>query len=130
MFKKEWTYPSLPYPQRVQKVTELEFHGFLGVFHKLHINIPFTETLEQMAIYAKFLKEILSKKKWLGESDTIALSEKSSIILQKYFTLKLKNPDSFTICYSIGKTIEGKSLCDFGIGINFMSYLVFKYLGL
>jgi len=33
------------------------------MLNKLYINVPFTEVLSQMPSYAKFLKEIISKKK-------------------------------------------------------------------
>ena len=39
------------------------------------------EALEQMPNYAKFMKQILSKKRWLEEFETVALNEKCSAIL-------------------------------------------------
>ncbi|XP_017970451.1 PREDICTED: uncharacterized protein LOC108660699 [Theobroma cacao] len=57
-------YPPPPFPQRLQRQKlEKQFQKFINVFKKLHINIPFAETLEQMPNYAKFLKDILSKKR-------------------------------------------------------------------
>lgn len=54
----------VPFPQRLQKKNEdKNFLKFLDVFKKLHINIPFADALAQMSSYAKFLKEILSKKR-------------------------------------------------------------------
>ena len=53
----------IPFPQRLKKNNlDKQFSKFLEVFKKLHINIPFTEALEQMTSYVKFMKEILSKK--------------------------------------------------------------------
>ena len=60
--------PKVPYPQRLkQGKLEEQFVKFFDVFKKLHINIPFAEALENMPSYAKFLKEILSKKRKLEE---------------------------------------------------------------
>ena len=60
--------PAIPFPQRLQKgKMEEQFFKFLHVFKKIEINIPFVETLTQMPIYAKFLKEILSKKRNFAE---------------------------------------------------------------
>ena len=54
----------LPYPIRTRKkdLNENFFKKFLELFKKREINIPFAEALEQMPIYAKFLKDIISKK--------------------------------------------------------------------
>ncbi|QHO06577.1 Retrotransposon gag protein [Arachis hypogaea] len=68
------TYPTLPkapeykpklsYPQRLQKASkDKQFSRFLEVFKKLQINIPFAEALEQMPLYAKFMKELLTNKR-------------------------------------------------------------------
>ena len=56
--------PAVPFPQRLQKSRrEEQFSKFLDIFKKIEINIPFVEVISQMPLYAKFLKEILSKKK-------------------------------------------------------------------
>ncbi|KAL5578498.1 hypothetical protein UlMin_020197 [Ulmus minor] len=64
--------PPIPYPQRLnKKKLDNQFDKFLEIFKKLHINIPFAEMLEQMPKYAKFMKEILSKKRKLGDHETV-----------------------------------------------------------
>ena len=56
--------PVIPFPQRLHKEKmEEHFSGFLNIFKKIEINIPFIEALTQMPNYAKFLKDILSKNK-------------------------------------------------------------------
>ena len=42
---------------------EEQFSRFLDVLKKIEINIPFVEELTQMPNYAKFLKDIMSKKR-------------------------------------------------------------------
>ena len=79
-----------------------QFGRFMDIFKKLHINIPFAEALEQMLGYVKFMKEILSKKRKLGDYETVALSEECSAILKKKLPPKLKDPGSFTIPCAIG----------------------------
>ena len=55
--------PLIPFPQRLQKAKlEEQFPKFLNMFKKIEINIPFFEELTQMPHYAKFMKDILSKK--------------------------------------------------------------------
>ena len=46
---------------------EEQFSKFLDMFKNIKINIPFVEALAQMPNYAKFLKDILSKKRRFPE---------------------------------------------------------------
>ena len=83
-----------------------------------------------MPRYVKFMKDILAKKRKLGEYETMALSEECIGILQKKLPLKLKDPGSFTIPYSIGNSIFESSLYDLGASINLMPLSIFKKLSL
>ncbi|PIN05661.1 DNA-directed DNA polymerase [Handroanthus impetiginosus] len=120
-----------PFPQRLQKQKlEKQFLKFLEVFKKLHINIPFAEALEQMPSYVKFMKDILSKKRRLGDYETVALTEECSAIIQNKLPPKLKDPGSFTIPCTIGTHFSGRALCDLGASINLMPYSIYRTLGL
>ena len=113
--------PPLSFPQRFQKQKiDKQFSKFLEVFKKLQINIPFTDVLEQMPNYVKFIKEILSNKRKLEEHEMIALTEECSAILQKKLPPKLTDPESFTIPYTIGDSFFDKALCDLDASINLM----------
>ncbi|XP_024963864.1 uncharacterized protein LOC112504144 [Cynara cardunculus var. scolymus] len=83
-----------------------------------------------MPSYAKFLKDILSKKKKLTEYETVALTEGCSALLTNSIPPKLKDPGSFTILCSIGGKEIGKALCDLGASINLMPLSVFNNLGI
>ncbi|KAL5754189.1 hypothetical protein ACOSP7_022409 [Xanthoceras sorbifolium] len=123
--------PPIPYPQRLKKhKDEKSFTKFLEVFKKLYINIPFAEALAQMPTYVKFLKEIISNKCRLADFETVALTEECSAIIQNKLPPKLKDPGSFTIPCTIGKSDFGKALCDLGASINLMPHSVFRKLGL
>ena len=37
------------------------------MLRSLHVNIPFTEAMNEMPVYAMFLKEVLSKKRSIPE---------------------------------------------------------------
>ena len=121
----------IPFPQRLKKINvDDQFSKFLSIFKQLHINIPLIEDLEQMPKYAKFLKDIISKKRKLEEHETIMLTEESSAILQKKLLPKLKDPRSFTIPCTIGKSYFDRAFCDLGASINLMPLFVFRKLGL
>ena len=69
--KAQNSMPAVPFPQRLQKSRiEEQFARFLKTFQKLEISMPFTEVVTQMPLYAKFLKEILSKKRRFTSSST------------------------------------------------------------
>lgn len=123
--------PPIPFPQRLQKhKLDKQFQKFLDVFKKLHINIPFAETLAQMPSYAKFMKDILSNKRKLEDNETVMLTEECSAILQHKLPPKLKDPGSFTIPCHIGNLYIDKALCDLGASINLMPLSLFRKLGL
>ncbi|XP_073049622.1 uncharacterized protein [Primulina eburnea] len=69
---------NLPYPQRFKKKEpDDQFAKFLEIFKKTHINIPFADALEQMPNYAKFIKDVMSKKRKLQEFETVKLTEET-----------------------------------------------------
>ncbi|MCI62151.1 hypothetical protein A2U01_0083408, partial [Trifolium medium] len=78
------------------------------------------EALEQMPMYAKFTKELLTKKRKPKEGETMLLTEECSTILQRKLPQKKKDPGSFTIPCSIGNLYVGRALCDLGASINLM----------
>lgn len=48
-----------------------------------YFNIPFADGLEQIPNYVKFMKEILYKKRRLGDFETVTLTEECIGIIQK-----------------------------------------------
>ncbi|XP_050915113.1 uncharacterized protein LOC127130083 [Lathyrus oleraceus] len=103
--------PHVPYPQRLAKSkNEGQFKKFVELLKQLNITMPFTKAITQMYSYDKFLKEILSKKKKLEDDETIMLTAECSAIIQNNMPHKLKDPDSFSIPYIIGKFIIYKAL--------------------
>ncbi|XP_061368734.1 uncharacterized protein LOC133311675, partial [Gastrolobium bilobum] len=120
-----------PYPERFKQDThKQQYARFLDIFKKLYINIPFVEALANMPNYAKFMKDLLSRKHKLQECQTVTLTEECSAIIQKKFSPKLRDPGSFNIPIAIGNTNVGKALCDLGASINLMSLSVCKSLGI
>ena len=83
-----------------------------------------------MPLYAKFLKEILSKKRKIAEEGTINLTTTCSAIIQQKLPAKMKDPGSFTITCSIRKYEFKKALCDSGASINLMPLSVVQRLSL
>ncbi|XP_015949373.1 uncharacterized protein LOC107474275 [Arachis duranensis] len=114
--------PKASYPQRLRKDgKDGQFFRFLEIFKKLQINILFVEAVEQMPLYAKFLKELMTSKRNWGEKETIVLTEECSAIIQKKLPQKMKDLGSFQIPCIIGDITIEKALCDLGAIINLMS---------
>ena len=123
--------PTVSFPQRFQKAKrEEQFSRFFDSFKKIEISIPFAEVINQMPIYAKFLKEILNKKRKIAEEGIVNLTATYSAIIQQKLLTKMKDPGSFTIPYSIGKYEFKKALCDSGASINLMPLSVVQRLSL
>ncbi|XP_024022388.1 uncharacterized protein LOC112091888 [Morus notabilis] len=123
--------PPLPFPQRFQKkALDEQFENFLNTFKKIHINIPFMDALEQMPNYAKFMKEVMSKKRKLEDYETMKLTEECSAIIKRQLPEKLKDPGSFTIPCIIRELHIEKALCDLRASINLMPLSIFQKLDL
>ena len=51
------------------------------MFKKIEINIPFSEALTKMPLYAKFMKEILSRKRKIVEEGIVSLTATYSAVI-------------------------------------------------
>ena len=79
-----------------------QFAKFLNMFKKLEINIPFVKALAQMPHYAKFIKDILSKKRKFDEKGVVSLLTTCNAVIQKNLPMKMQDLSGFTIPYTIG----------------------------
>ncbi|KAL4323802.1 hypothetical protein GQ457_11G023210 [Hibiscus cannabinus] len=120
-----------PFPQRLRKQKyEYQFKKFLDILKQVHINLSLVEEIEQIPNYAKFLKDMVSKRTRLSEFETVAMTEGCMAMLHNRLPPKLKDPGSFTIPCAIGNHYVGKALCDLGASINLMPKSVFQRLGI
>ncbi|XP_015955165.1 uncharacterized protein LOC107479550 [Arachis duranensis] len=121
--------PQAPFPQRLRGGEKgRTYTRFLDVFKSLHVNIPFFETLQEMPIYIKCMKELLTKKSTLKGGQTVVMSKECSAIIQKDLPTKKKDPGSFHIPCTIGETIIDRGFCDLEASINVMPLSLMKKL--
>nr|KYP63753.1 hypothetical protein KK1_018335 [Cajanus cajan] len=121
---------NLPYPHAPSKKDkERQFARFLDIIKRLQINIPFAEALEQMPSYARFMKELLTKKRKFSEDGTVELEAGCSAIIQKSLPQKSRDPGSFTLPVTIGNVSVGKALLDLGASINLMPLSMLQRIG-
>ncbi|XP_057784937.1 uncharacterized protein LOC131002459 [Salvia miltiorrhiza] len=83
-----------------------------------------------MPQYAKFLRDVVSRKKKLGDFETVNLNEECSAILQRKLHAKIKDSSSFTLSCIIGGQQFGRALCDLGASINLMHLSIFQRLAI
>ncbi|XP_058759421.1 uncharacterized protein LOC131632708 [Vicia villosa] len=122
----------LPFPTGNKKKGQHEknFEKFLEMFKKLELNIPFLEELEQMPTYAKFMKDIIFKKR-TTDRDPIILTETCSAILEGMkIPVKKKDRGSVTIPCTIGDRSFKKALIDLGASVSLMPLSIYKRLGI
>ena len=122
---------AVPFPRRLQKSKiEEKFARFLKTFQKLEISMPFTEVVTQMPPCAKFLKEILSKKRKIAEEGVVNLTATCSSVIKKTLPEKMKDPGSFTIPCVIREFEFQKALYDSSASINLMPLSIENKLSL
>ncbi|XP_070002877.1 uncharacterized protein [Nicotiana sylvestris] len=94
----------------------------------LSINVPLVEALEQIPGYAKFMKDLVTKKQSMN-FQTIKVTHQVSEIVHS-MAPKLEDPSAFMIPCTIESDEFAKALCDLGKSINLIPYSVFKTLGM
>ncbi|RDX84624.1 hypothetical protein CR513_34289, partial [Mucuna pruriens] len=97
----------IPFPQRLAR-TKLDKHF---------------DALQQMPIYAKFLKDILANKRKLGEHEIITH-------IQTKLPPKLRDPGSFPILFLIGHKWFDKALCDLRASVSLTPLTIYKKFGI
>ncbi|KAK8535928.1 hypothetical protein V6N12_012592 [Hibiscus sabdariffa] len=120
-----------PFPQRLKKQKQdYQFKKFFDILKQVHINLPLVEALQQMPNYAKFLKDMVTRKKRIEEFETVAATETCLALMHNKVPVKKTDLGSFTIECFIGHNYPTKALCDPGASINLMPKSVFQKLGI
>ncbi|XP_070008020.1 uncharacterized protein [Nicotiana sylvestris] len=121
--------PHTPYPQSLAKQNnENQFKKFIDMMKSLSINVALVKAIEQIPGYAKFMKDLVTKKRSMN-CEMIKLTHQVSSIVHS-MAPKLQDPGAFTIPCTIGSADFTKSLCDLGASINLTPYSLFKTLGI
>ena len=94
---------------------------------RLSINDPLVKALEQMPGYAKFKKDLVTKKRSLTFEDDDR-QQHCSAIATRSLLQKKKDPGAFTIPCTVGSLHFAKALCDLGASINLMPLSIYKKL--
>ena len=81
--------PPPPFPQRLVKKTEDgKYRRFITMLKQLSINVPLVEALEQMAGYAKFMKDLVTIKRSVTFKDDDRMQNCSAIWVHSVFLVQ------------------------------------------
>ncbi|PHT36202.1 hypothetical protein CQW23_23902 [Capsicum baccatum] len=95
--------------------------------HDAHDVTP--KALEQMPGYAKFMKDLLTKK-WAASYELKDTVHHCSAIATRSLVQKKADPGAFTIPCTVGSMNFAKALCDLGASINLIPLSIYNKLGL
>ncbi|XP_060190490.1 uncharacterized protein LOC132619674 [Lycium barbarum] len=122
--------PPPPFPQRLAKKADGgKFLKFIEKLKQLSINIALVEALEQMPGYAKFMKDLVTKRRH-SSFEIMGVTHHCICIVTKALVQKKEDPGAFTIPCTIGRYKFAKALCDLGASINLIPLAIFNKLGL
>ena len=110
-----------------KKTLKNELHE---VFNKVEINIPLLELICKVPVYARFLKDLCTKKKRLEGHEVYRIEGHVSSMIQHNLPPKRKDPGSFTIGCQIGETHLDGALMDLGASVNVMPLSLYKRLSI
>lgn len=83
-----------------------------------------------MPTYAKFMKDIISKRR-IADTNPIILTETCSAILQGMkIPIKKKDREAVTIPFTIGDRLFNKALIDLGASVSLMPLSIYQKLGI
>ncbi|XP_070662220.1 uncharacterized protein [Malus domestica] len=122
--------PPMPYPERLKpKVKDQQLTDFMKTLSKVQINLPLIDAIKNISSYAKFLKDVCTKKKKCVDFEKVILTEQCSAVLLHKLPPKKQDPGSFKISCTIGNSHFKRALIDLGASINLMPFSVFQRLG-
>ncbi|XP_017644645.1 uncharacterized protein LOC108485342 [Gossypium arboreum] len=118
-----------PFPGRLARdKKENKEKEILETFRKVEVNIPLLDAIKQIPRYAKFLKELCTRKRRLIGNERVNVGENVSAVLQKKVPPKYKDQGMFAIPCEIGNVGIKKAICDLGASINVMPYYIYKLI--
>ena len=101
----------------------------LEVFRQVKVNIPLLDAIQQVPTYAKYLKDLCTRKRTTNVPKKAFLAANVSSILTGQLPMKYKD-GSPTISCIIGNTIINRALLDLGASVNLLPCSLYEQLEL
>ncbi|CAN6476652.1 unnamed protein product [Victoria cruziana] len=103
----------------------------LETFRSVRINLPLLDVIQQVPAYARFLKELYTKKrKSRRVPQCVMLSEGTSFLLQRRLPPKLEDPGAPIIPCMLGDIHVERALLDLGASVNVLPGCFYDAYGL
>jgi len=100
----------------------------LEIFNQVKLNVPLLDAIQQVPAYAKFLKDICTKKRKINVRKKVFLVTNISELLSGPILVKYEGPRCPTIACTIGQTEISRALLDLGASINLLPLSVYQQL--
>jgi hypothetical protein len=100
-----------------------QLSSFIEVIQKLYISIHLLDAI-QVPTYAKYLRDILNKKRPLPTIEVSKLTEECNVIILNISPTKKKDLECPTIDCSIGDQHFNNALCNLGASVSVMPKVV------
>ncbi|XP_070028647.1 uncharacterized protein [Nicotiana sylvestris] len=111
------------------KVDDSKLEKLYDILKQLLVNIPFVEAFQEMPGFAKYLKDLITKKK-TTKNEVVNVTHRVSSIIATSPVQKKEDPRVFTIPCTIGVHDFARALCDNGVSISLMPLAIYKKAGL
>ena len=119
----------LPFPRRNRRPQQVmsSLVSSWRYFKKLYINIPLLDAI-QVPTYAKYIRDILNKKRPLSYTEVIKLTEECSVATLNKLPEKKKDLGCPTIECTIGDQHFNHALCDLRSRVSMMPASIYYKL--
>jgi len=107
----EQTYkPIVPFPNRLANTkTNAQMEKIREMFNQVQINMPLLDAIQQVPTYAKFLKDMCTKKRKTNIPKKVFLTLNINELVSGPIPVKYKDPGCPTISCIIGQTIINRA---------------------
>nr|GFA18187.1 reverse transcriptase domain-containing protein [Tanacetum cinerariifolium] len=116
--------------EKIREKDDILAAKFMEIFHDLHFELSFADTLVYMPKFAPMFKKLLNNKDKLIELTKTPLNENCSAVVLKKLLEKLGHPGRFLIPCDFSEFNNCLALADIGASINLMSLSIWKKLRL
>ncbi|CAN6447656.1 unnamed protein product [Victoria cruziana] len=130
----------LPFPKALEKPSSVHSPSLervvrmcdmLETFRSVHNNLPLLDAIQQVPAYARFLKELCTRKrKSRRVPECVMLSAGTSSLLQKRLPPKLEDPGAPIISCMLGDIHVERALLDLGASVNVLPGCFYDACGL
>jgi len=123
--------PIVSFPNRLKNNKQnSHMDRIIEIFSQVKINVPLLDAIQQVPSYAKFLKDMCTKKRKTNVPKKVFLTTNISELLSSPIPVKYKDLGSPTIACTIGQVEISRALLDLGESINLLLFSVYQQLEL